>query len=170
MYPFDLRHSMARFKESAVVFDLDGVLCNNSAELDLFIRLNEPSESHEDWREWYATLHTYDSHPEYVALARMISDAGHKIIILTARPKYLHNMTSSWLEVQLPFGYHRLSMWDHESVRWRDAKTAAIAELIDEFNVRLAFDDSTHWVNLFREHGVPTIFVNRKLISVSLDT
>ena len=153
---------MVTFKDSAVIFDMDGVLANNSAELAAWIDLQEANgtlgRTPDEWQGWYDLLAAHPPAMEYVALLNMMKDAGHKIIVMTARPERIRETTYLWLDTHCP-AVDRLMMWN-ETDDIFECKANMLHGLLMEFNVMLAIDDNKHWCDTFRSLGVPALYVH----------
>lgn len=158
---------MATFKESAVIFDLDGVLCDNSLALhEYMVRNPNPRDEQSYWGPWYQKLHKHQPAEEFKQLATMMSDAGHNIIILTARPIDIMLETMDWLDLH-EIHYDRLKMSPGGDGNFHTSKENHLKVLIKEFNVLLAIDDSEHWCVMYRRYKIPTLFVNHGLRSIA---
>lgn len=118
------------------------------------------------WEKWYEIAHNCPPDPAYLKLAQMLQDAGHHIIILTARPVDIVAPTYIWLE-ENEVAYDSLKMSPGGDGVFHHSKEAHLVRLKDEFNIRLAFDDSQYWVDMFRRHKVPAIWVNHGLKSIA---
>lgn len=158
---------MATFKQSAVIFDLDGVLCNNSRELHEYMERNPyPKDEYGYWHPWHQTLHQYPPAEEYKCLAGMMRDAGHHVVVLTARPIDIIVPTYEWLDSnEIQFDVLKMSPGGDGS--FHTSKEAHLVALMAEFNVLLAIDDSQHWCDMYRRFGIPTLFVNHGLRSIA---
>lgn len=157
---------MTTFKESCVIFDLDGVLSNNSRELHEWIHAQGErlGRTPDEWQDWYDLLGGHEPYPEYIVLLNMLKDAGHHIAVVTARPERIRQSTYSWLDEHCP-NVDRLMMWD-ERTEFRTCKRYAVAELMIEFNVRLAIDNDQYWIDIYREHGIPALYVHDGLTTM----
>lgn len=146
-------------KSTAVLFDLDGVLADNSPLLHRFIRAAEELGVAPVWNTWYSQLPEHDSRPEYVAMARMAKDAGHLVIVITSRPERLRGSTSEWLKFHLPFGVHKLEMWREDECTFAEGKEYALLNVLEYAEPVLAIDNDQHWCDMFRRYDIPTIHV-----------
>lgn len=145
--------------DSAVVFDIDGVLCNNQQLLHDFLETN-PDEQR--WRdEWFAHIDDHPSSPHWVELVRIIRQAGVKVILLTARPTYKHRETVCWLANNY-ISYDQLWMRE-EDHSYEDTKRINMAQIMGEFQVILAIDDDPIHVAVFESLGIPTIHAHNGL-------
>jgi hypothetical protein len=138
----------------AVVFDLDGVL-SDAADRQHF--LAGPR------RDWNSFFESCGEDPLIEEVARLLSllDEQLAIILLTARPARVRPQTVEWLD------RFRLR-WDLLVMRGggyagsaRDFKRRSVGELQKTgFHLLLSFEDDRRNVAMFREEGVPSIYVH----------
>lgn len=140
----------------AVLWDLDGVLADNSHAM------NGKSSYHEMTAEEYKAMPTFASTcaviEGYATLMQLLYDRGYYNIIFTNRSEDQREVTVAWLiENQLP--YDLLSMrvpnTSHEG-----SKRDRLAEVMRGFIVVLALDDDPEAVAAYRAVGIPTIYVH----------
>lgn len=157
---------MARILPTAVIWDLDGVLCDNSQELHDYIMENPNTvDTVEYWQEWFDGIGFHEPSPHWTLLAQMLSDAGHQSIILTGRPVTTRLATLEWLDYH-EVNYDHLCMSPGGNGNFHGSKESHLVELMKNFSIKLAFDDSEHWCDLYRRYGIPTIHVHTGLVSV----
>ncbi len=159
---------MARFKTNAVIFDLDGVLCDNSQQLhDYMGDHGEPVDTNEYWADWYATLPTHPPAEEYITLAQMLRDGDNEILVVTGRRIHLKAITDRWL-LDWDVEYDKLYMAPDEDGSFHTSKESHLRDIVQHYHVKLAIDDSHHWCDLYRRYDIPTLHVDRGLRTIGL--
>jgi phosphoglycolate phosphatase-like HAD superfamily hydrolase len=139
----------------AVVFDLDGVLSDAAGRQHF---LDGPGR-----RDWDAFFSACGDDPLIEEVNRLLEllDPDLAVILLTARPLSVQQQTLAWL--------HRYTVrWDLLVMRPdRDYqlslvfKQAMVAQLRDAgFDLRLAFEDDRRNVAMFRDAGVPCVYIH----------
>jgi phosphoglycolate phosphatase-like HAD superfamily hydrolase len=138
----------------AVVFDLDGVLSDAASRQHY---LEGP------WRDWDSFFESCGDDPLIEEVARLLGllDPNLVVVLLTARPARVEPQTLAWL--------HRYRLrWDLLVMRdygdygaARDFKRRSVRELKAEgFELALSFEDDRRNVAMFREEGVPTVYIH----------
>jgi len=137
-----------------VVFDLDGVLSDAASRQHY---LEGP------WRDWDAFFQACgdDALIEEVGHLLALLDPALQIVLLTARPAWVEPQTLAWL--------HRYGLrWDLLVMRdfgdyhaARDFKRRSVRELrAAGFDPQLSFEDDRRNVAMFREEGVPCVYIH----------
>lgn len=148
----------SRNKRHTVIFDIDGVVCDNHQEnLQYRKDLEERGVDWSDpavWDEFHRP--DFRSHPGWVALTRALYKAGYLVVFLTARNKKWRGDTQTWLHREGAL-FELLLMWDPDSYAWSEYKGQVVAELMKECNIMLAIDDNRRHAAMYRELGIPTI-------------
>jgi len=138
----------------AVVFDLDGVL-SDAASRQHF--LERPR------RDWDAFFEACGDDPLIEEIARLLDLLDHDlaIVLLTARPARVQPQTVAWL--------HRYGLrWDLLVMRdfgdygaAREFKRRSVRELKEAgFELVLSFEDDRRNVAMFRDEGVPSVYIH----------
>ena len=138
----------------AVVFDLDGVL-SDAASRQHYIE--------GPWRDWDAFFDSCGDDPLIEEVAQLLGllDQGLVIILLTARPAWVQPQTLAWL--------HRYRLrWDLLVMRdrgdygaAREFKRRSVRELRwVGLELVLSFEDDRRNVAMFREEGVPSVYIH----------
>lgn len=139
----------------AVIFDVDGVLANGDHRQHLLDKRGK-----KDWKGFFARAGD-DALIEEVARLSELLDPALRVVLLTARPTTIQELTLAWLE------RHELT-WDLLVMR-RDrdfspspeAKRHALRQLRERgFEIKLAFDDDRRNVDMFHAEGVPCIYLH----------
>lgn len=137
-----------------VVVDIDGVLSDATARQHFLERRPQ------DWRGFFDSVGEDPLILELAVLLRLL-DPVLRIVLLTGRPERVQGPTIAWLE-----RYH--VRWDVLAMRDRGdygAATEFKREILHRlreagFEPVLALDDDDRNVVMFRDEGVPTIYVH----------
>jgi phosphoglycolate phosphatase-like HAD superfamily hydrolase len=138
----------------AVVFDLDGVLSDAASRQH---SLAGPG------RDWDAFFEACGDDPLIEEVARLLGllDPSLVIVLLTARPARVQPQTLAWL--------HRYRLrWDLLVMRdfgdyevAPDFKRRSVRELrVAGFELVLSFEDDRRNVAMFRDEGVPSVYIH----------
>jgi hypothetical protein len=140
-----------------VIVDLDGVLADASHRQDVLF--SGPGRR-KNWKAFF-DLAGEDAVIDEVARATELFDSALCVVLLTARPTTIRDVTLQWLEqhglrwellVMRPEGDYRSSP---------DAKRMAVYELRSAgFDLRLAFDDDRRNVDMFHDEGIPCVYIH----------
>jgi len=138
----------------AVVFDLDGVLSDAASRQHY---LEAPN------RDWDAFFEACGDDPLIEEVARLLDllDSRLVVVLLSARPAWVEPQTLAWL------ARYRLR-WDLLVLRregdYRAAaefKRLAVSRLRQAgFELLLAFEDDRRNVEMFRQEGIPAMYVH----------
>jgi hypothetical protein len=139
----------------AVVFDMDGVL-SNAAGRQHYLDENR----RKDWKGFFEAAGE-DALIEEVARLVELLDRDLVVVLLTARPVRIRDLTLDWLE------RHGLR-WDLLVMRGAgdfdassEFKRATVHELrAAGFDLRLAFEDDRRNVAMFHDEGVPCVYLH----------
>lgn len=141
--------------KSAVIFDMDGTLCNVSSILH---HLEEP---HRNFHRFHRESVNCPPNPHVVQGAIEAYEAGHTILIVTARVfKYCWE-TMFWLTEHLPVPYEQLYMRQDGDYRPDGVVKLEILDLIDEdgYDVIHAWDDNPQVIKVWESQGIPVTVV-----------
>jgi hypothetical protein len=136
----------------ATIVDLDGVL-SDAASRQHYLEWPRP-----DWDGFFEACGDDAVIEEMKVLLDLLHD-DLQIVLLTARPERVHELTEAWL--------HRYRIrWDLLVMRpWGDYeyarafKEASVGDLRRYgFELRLAIEDDRRNVEMFRAQGVPCIY------------
>lgn len=138
----------------AVVVDIDGVLS------DAVSRQHYLEAPRRDWRSFFDACGEDEPVDEVRVLVDHL-DPDLAVVLLTARPVRVHELTEAWL--------HRYAIrWDLLVMRsWGDYeiasefKQASVGDLRRYgFDLRLAFEDDRRNVEMFHAEGVPCVYIH----------
>ena len=138
----------------AVVVDIDGVLSDAST------RQHYIEAPRSNWRAFFDAC---GEDPVIEEVRRMLDLLAPelRIVLLTARPHRVHELTEAWLRryrirwdllVMRPWGDYDLSRDFKQSTAW-ELRSAG-------FDLRLAFEDDRRNVEMFRSEGIPCLYVH----------
>ncbi|MEJ7633267.1 hypothetical protein [Aeromicrobium sp.] len=133
----------------AVIFDMDGTLCDTSGIEHLI------EGEDKDFAAFHASSATCPVNEAVLAAARAQHDQGHAVLIVTSREFIWRDVTLDWL-VQHEVPYDALYMRIVGDYR-KDIliKKDILAQIGDDgFAVVAAWDDKADVVELWREHGI----------------
>ena len=141
----------------AVAFDIDGVLADAAARQHL---LDPGGAGRRDWDAFFQAAGE-DEVIEEVARLTGLLDPDLALVLLTARPVRIRDLTLAWL------GRHGLR-WDLLVMRSArdfssspEMKRSAVRDLqAAGFDLRLAFEDDRRNVEMFHAEGVPCIYIH----------
>jgi FMN phosphatase YigB (HAD superfamily) len=133
----------------AVIFDMDGTLCDTSA-IEHLIEGDD-----KDFHAFHAASRACPPRPEVVEAARAEHAAGRAILVVTSREFIWRDLTLDWLvEHGVPHDalYMRIVGDYRKDVLIKKDILAQIAD--DGFTVRAAWDDKPGVIDLWRDNGI----------------
>jgi hypothetical protein len=138
----------------AAVIDLDGVLSDAAS------RQHYLEAPRQDWRAFFDACGE-DPVIEEVRVLLELLDPNLRVVLLTARPGRIHHLTEAWLRryrirwdvlLMRPYGDYDQS---------REFKRASVDDLRRYgFELRLAIEDDRRNVAMFRDEGVPCLYLH----------
>ena len=133
----------------AVIFDLDGTLCDTSSITALI------EGDDKDYAAFHAASAGCPAHADVVAAAVAQHEKGRTILVVTSREFIWRDLSLDWL-VAHEVPYDSLYMRIVGDYRKDVAVKADILEQIiaDGFVVREAWDDKPAVLDVWREHGI----------------
>ncbi|GAA3536358.1 NIF family HAD-type phosphatase [Aeromicrobium panaciterrae] len=133
----------------AVIFDMDGTLCDTSSVLHLI-----EGDDKNFWA-FHAASADCPPHADVVAAAKAEHDAGRAILVVTSREFQWRDTTLTWLtkhDVPHEALYMRVVGDYRKDVT---IKTDILQQIKDDgFNVLAAWDDKPAVLDLWRENGI----------------
>lgn len=138
----------------AVVFDMDGVLSDASSRQHF---LEFPQR---DWDAFFAACGEDELIGEVARLLEVL-DAGHQVVLLTARPLRVRPQTLAWLD-RYKLRWDLLIMRDYgDYSASRSFKRETVGHLRRYgFDLRLAFEDDRRNVDMFHGEGIPCVYIH----------
>lgn len=137
-------------KVDSVVFDLDGVLANNSGRQEYL------TGEVQDWKEFYLRVGEDEVYqPMLNLLDMMFFDMDYEVVILTSRPTTNRSRTLAWLsEHEINFDELIMRPKDNFDPEW---KVKEIKKLKNDRMIHYIFEDSPYEIALFRALNWPII-------------
>jgi hypothetical protein len=140
----------------AVVFDIDGVL-SDAAQRQHYI------DGTSRKRDWHAFFEACGDDPliDDVAALMHLLDPQLRVVLLTGRPGRVLPQTLAWLErYRLRWDLLIMRDWGDYAAA-RDFKRWTIADLRNYgFELRLAFEDDRRNRDMFKDEGVPCVYIH----------
>lgn len=136
---------------AAYIFDIDGTLA------DCRHRLHHVTGTGrgKNWDAFFAGMGEDSPVAQIVALAQILSDADHKIVLCTGRPEAYRSVTEGWLHTHgVPFT--ALYMRPDNDLRADHIVKAQILDgiIADGYEPQLVIDDRPSVVAMWRERGL----------------
>lgn len=134
---------------------MDGVISDASGRQDLLRGADR------DWDRFFAAASGDALSADAAELLGILGAGGLQIVVLTARPVTIRQLTVDWLE-QHRIPYDLLVMRPaSDRGSSRGYKQAALDDLrAFGFTPRIAFEDDARNVEMFRARGVPCIYIH----------
>ena len=136
------------------MFDLDGVL-SDAASRQRFLEAGR-----QDWEGFFDACGE-DPLIDDVACLLALLDPELQVVLLTGRPVRVQPQTGAWLD-RFELRWDLLIMRDYgDYTAARDFKRTTVSELREVgFDLRLAFEDDRRNLTMFREEGVPCVYIH----------
>ena len=142
---------------AAVVFDIDGVL-SDAAGRQHFIEGGGGRR-----KDWDAFFEACGEDPLIEEVGRLLEllDDDLQILLLTGRPIWVQPQTLAWLD-RYELRWDVLVMRDYgDYMAAREFKRWTIADFRRYgFDLRLAFEDDPRNRDMFRDEGVPCVYIH----------
>jgi phosphoglycolate phosphatase-like HAD superfamily hydrolase len=141
----------------AVVFDVDGVLSDAAGRQHY---LDGRQGRRKDWKGFFDAVGEDPLVEEVNRLLQLLDDEL-TVVLLTARPTRVRPLTLAWLE-RYDVRWDLLAMRpDGDRQSALSYKQATVERLRAEgFDLRLAFEDDRRNVAMFRECGIPCVYIH----------
>jgi len=139
----------------AAIVDVDGVIS------DGWHRQHHLDGENKDWDRFFSDVHADPPIQSLLELLAMV-DRDVAVILLTARPHWVRQMTLDWLA-------ENAVRWDLLAMRGesdahipaREFKRATVSQLRDRgFELKVALEDDPGNVAMFNEEGVPCVYIH----------
>jgi FMN phosphatase YigB (HAD superfamily) len=153
-------HSLKKLISPIVIFDLDGVLADNSTRRNL---LDSPNP---DWEEYFQAASFDLPIDPNIDLAGSFKETA-SVVILTGRPNRISNITQDWLN-RYQVNWDLLIMRpDSGYISAPDFKKQETLRLLDiGFQIVLALDDELENIQIYKELNIPTVHITPPHFSI----
>lgn len=139
-------------KTNAVIFDLDGTLCNCSHRRH-FVESNP-----KDWDAFYESISQDEVNENVAYVSALYQRIHHKILFVTGRPERYRKETCDWLERMMDldtYDYKLFMRPDGDHQPDHELKKKIYQEIIEpRYNVSLVLDDRDSVVKMWRSLGL----------------
>jgi phosphoglycolate phosphatase-like HAD superfamily hydrolase len=142
-------------KPTAIIFDVDGTLCDVSSIRHLVAQ----GWKHRNFDHFHRASIFCPPFDHVVQAVHAAGAAGHRVLVVTARSDKFRALTTNWLAHHgVPFD----SLWMRSHGDWRpdaEVKAEILAEILESFDVIHAFDDNPNVIQLWLDRGIPVTVV-----------
>ena len=147
-------------KIPAFIFDLDGVLADNSGRQHILERNTKPTR--EDWQEFFSKSDADQPFWDTIKLLKNLQASGFAIIVVTGRSEDYEETTTIWME-SYGFFPNKLCQRRHKDFRkdWVVKEEIWRTEIEPFYQVLGVFEDRDECVNMWRDKGL-TCYQPRK--------
>ncbi|HEX6924939.1 MAG TPA: HAD family acid phosphatase [Longimicrobiaceae bacterium] len=143
-------------KPKAVIWDLDGTLCDDRARAH-FVEVEAGKQR--DWESYFDAIEEDPPIAASIALLHALRATGIRIVYLTGRPEYTRLRTQRWLKANGLDEFDLLLMRPHGELRHAgEFKVEMVQELKQRYDLICAFEDRLDVAEHLRRGGVP-VFV-----------
>ena len=140
-------------KIPAFIFDLDGVLADNSHRQHFLDKSPRPSK--QDWLDFFSASSRDSLYSDTAQLFKTLQAAGYKILIVTGRSEDWHGVTEGWLS---SFGLVPDQLLERRHLDFRkdwEVKSEIYRTQIQPFySILGVFEDRDDCVKLWRGFGL----------------
>lgn len=144
---------MDRVKPEAVIFDVDGTLC------DVRPIRHYVEGGNRDFDSFHkASAHCLPN-DDVVEAARIANIEGKYVIVVTGRAEKFRRLTAMWMIThEIPFDELHMRP-DHDFRKDVAVKKEILEELRQRFTVTHAWDDNPSIIKLWEDEGIPVTVV-----------
>ena len=135
-------------KRDAVIFDIDGVLANNDH------RVHHLTPPDPDWNAFFEACGFDDVYQDAWNLVRLLRQ-NYAIVLITGRPEWVRPHTVDWLDKKVIQFTQMVMRPDSYSIPGDVFKSLIVDELRSDFEFKMAFEDNTQTVQMYRDRGIP---------------
>ena len=139
-----------------IIFDLDGTL----ALIDKRREISTKENGKIDWDIFFdpKNIQLDEPNPNVINMARILSDVGHTIVILSGRSKRTKAETMEWLDIHgVPFDVLKMRPMNNEFMFMKDdeLKQGWLNDLFpNKEDILCVFDDRDKVVKMWRDNGL----------------
>lgn len=144
-------------KIPVVVVDLDGTLCDTSSVLHHVKGLPRDKKN-------YDAFHEGSRHcPPIKMVQDMVAEDvanGLKVVIATGRKERWRALSHDYTEEHLGAPYIEMYMRPDDDHRSQvEFKTELIGQLVEQYDIKRAYEDRQAVVDVWRSHGIPVVHI-----------
>jgi len=145
-----------------VIVDIDGTLANADHRMSLVLEpeaypgATQAIRADARWDEFWSLLHKDSPEPGIIALTNAMYEAGHRILLFTARPDRFREVTQNWLQDH-GVHFHELHMRSAADAQRHDleVKRDMFAQVVgDPAKVLFIVEDRQTVVDMWRGMGL----------------
>lgn len=156
---YDKYKSLNDNKKTAYIFDMDGTLADVSGILH-YIKKSFDDSPEEKFTKKFQLFHSegvnVPPHQEAVDLLNFAKDAGHHILVVTARREMWRPHTSMWLALNNIYSDALFMRNNHDNRKDYEIKQDILNHILQLWDVVHAVDDNPKVIKLWEENGIPT--------------
>jgi len=143
-------------KPEAVLFDVDGTLCNVSS-IRHYVR--QGRKPYKDFNAFHRESVNCPPNEEVAAAAREAYEAGLTVLVVTARKVQWARHTAMWLAINDIPSHRMYTRAQNDDRPDYEVKAGILARIQTEFTVVHAWDDNPVIIALWQSRGIPTTIV-----------
>lgn len=151
---------MKKLKPHAIIWDMDGTLCNVSSIRHHLIPTDPRFTGKKNFDAFHSESVNCPPHAHVKeAFLRLQTEDGYKMIVVTARQEKYRAHTSWWLSEQglHPDEHHHRPNGDFR--RDVEIKREILEDLRKRYNIVQAWDDNPAIIELWKSEGIDTVIV-----------
>lgn len=140
-------------KPGAYIFDIDGVLADNSPRQHLLQQEGKTKKA--CWQEFYDASGEDPVYPDTLELLKTLQASGNKILLVTGRSEEYHHLLIPWLEKHgiKPDGLYARKRYDFRQ-DWEVKSEIYQTHIRPYYRVLGVFEDRYECVKMWRSFGL----------------
>lgn len=139
--------------QDAVIFDMDGTLCDVRQIRHLVMGTSR------NFEKFHRESVNCPPHSHVVGAAHKARADGHAVLIVTARKAKFRNHTAMWLALNGVPSDAMLMRADHDNRKDVEVKRDILRQIRRTWNPIHAWDDNPAIISLWNEEGIPCTIV-----------
>ena len=140
-------------KPTAIIFDMDGTLCDVSLIRHLV------KGDIRDFDRFHTESVNCPPHSHVLDAAKKAHADGHRVIVVTARKDRYKHHTSWWLAINGVPTYALKMRASYDNRPDYEVKRDILRELRESYEIIHAWDDNPSVIQLWKEEGIPVTIV-----------
>src|SRR5690606_38274653 len=146
-------------KPKAVIFDMDGSLCDVSSIRHHLIPTDPKYKGYKDFNAFHEESVNCPAHDWVVEDFKTAQDLGFKVIVVTARSERFRPQTSWWLSERSLVPDDHYQRADKDMPKDVEVKREILERIRKRYNVVHAYDDHPAIIELWKSEGINTTIV-----------